>query len=95
MSALTRTKQGNFTLDQCYSLEEITVDTPLLKIGEALSLKEAEIKKEDQERLLNGHPMKNTYGVVDKVVFLCKGQEIAIYQREGEELKSYKKLNSI
>ena len=95
MSNLIRTKQGKFSLEECYALDDITSDTPFLSIQEALDMKALPIPVEEKTKIKNGHPIKNQYGIKDFVLFEEQGKEIAIYQAEGENLRSYKQFSSI
>ena len=95
MKSLVRTKQGPFTLEEAYTLEDLEKGTyKLLTIKESLpNIKNLTISDDDLlPKVLNGMPIKNL-SPEDYILLLDKaGKEIAIYQREGNINKPYKMI---
>jgi len=95
MSGLIRTKQGDFSIDSSYTLdevrdnkfkiltlEEVLIDYPIINIDDEILLK----------KIKNGCVLDNTYNVFDKVLFMYDGRIIAIYQVDNNNLKVWKML---
>ena len=90
MSALRRTKQGKFKIEDARKLEDITVNTNLLKIEDVLEYKEIEVTPKIEKKIRNGVRIENIYNIEDYVFFKKKEELIALYKKEGEELVPFK-----
>lgn len=93
MQSLIRTKQGNFTLEDAYSLEDILNNNyHLQNIKEFLDYPVIELDAAYFKKVDNGVAIPNTFKIKDKVIFTYQGKDIAIYKEEKNMLKSYLKL---
>jgi len=89
MSALTRTRQGNFKIGDAFLINEIANNRYKL-IGIKDLLPDYTIIKTDNPRVLNGNPIDNTYNL-DKIMFVNNNDEpIGLYIRVNDQLRSYK-----
>ena len=87
MSKLNRTKQGNFDIKDCYTLDDIeNGNYKIINIIDVLNLPVVEIPDEINKRVMNGNKIKNTFKY-DKFIFVKNNQLIAIYEKEGTLLK--------
>lgn len=93
MSSLKRTRQGKFKLDDAINLEDITINSNLITISNALDIPKREIKDKDYKKIINGASINNSYNTLDKVIFFKNNKEIAIYQNIDNKLKCFKMLN--
>lgn len=93
MSSLKRTRQGKFKLDNAINLEDITINSNLITISNALDIDKREIKDKDYKKIINGASINNSYNTIDKVLFIKDNKEIAIYQNINNKLKCFKMLN--
>lgn len=83
MTELKRTKQGNFVIENCQNLEEITPETKLLSIDKIWQFPSIPLKKEEYQKVQNGNKIKLDSS--SEYVFVTYKQEkIAIYQNDGE-----------
>lgn len=95
MTKLVRTRQGKFSLDDAYYLDDIknnnfniisiedALDYPVIKLDELTSIKAS-----------NGVKIENNFKVLDKVVFKdVNNKLIGIFEVEGEYLKTWKNFN--
>lgn len=90
MSALERTKQGNFTLDNASSLEDITNGNyHLLTLREFLPYPIIELDNDTYHQVKNGSKIPNTYNISDKGIFTYQNKDIAIYTKEDNLLRVY------
>ena len=90
MVELTRTKQGDFTLDEAYTLEDVIDNKYKLKnIKEFLNYEVKEIPEDLLKKIKNGVYINNDYKINDKVIFTYQGKDIAIYENEKGTLKPY------
>ena len=80
MQELTRTKQGNFHLEDCYDLEDISENTPLKKLEDLFSYPRVQITEEIKKRIQNGNVL---YLEIDAPRVLLMDQEnaVAIYEK--------------
>lgn len=80
MQELTRTKQGNFYLEDCYDLEDISENTPLKKLEDIFSYPRVQITEEIKKRIQNGNVL---YLEIDAPRVLLMDQEnaVAIYEK--------------
>lgn len=83
MTELKRTKQGNFVIENCQNLEEITPETKLLSIDKIWQFPSIPLKKEEYQKVQNGNKIKLDSS--SEYVFVkYKQQKIEIYQNDGE-----------
>lgn len=94
MKSLVRTKQGSFSLDKAYTLEDIQNNNyKLLTIREVLpSIKVTEIKDDLLKKVQNGMPLPSFFNANMSLLVDRKGREIAIYKKEGNIVKPYKMI---
>ncbi len=83
MSSLTRTKQGNFYIENSYQIEDIeNGNFQILKIKDVLDLPIIIAGDELKSKIINGVKLKENYP--DKVLFIDKeGKELAIYKKDN------------
>ena len=95
MTSLVRTKQGKFTLTQANTLEELRQGNyKLYKIEEVLDYPIIKLNKELEYKVLNGQPLKNTFNIVDKVIFINEENKLlGISEVKEEYLKTWKNFN--
>lgn len=87
MSNLKRTKQGNFNIENSFTIEDIKKGNyKLLKIKDVLDIPIIIVDDNLKTRIINGVKLKENYP--DKVLFIDKdGNELAIYKKEKDEMK--------
>ena len=92
MTSLTRTKQGNISIEETNTLEEIKNNCfTLHKIEEVLSYPIIQVSKQEEFLLSNGVKIKDKWNISNKVIFQTKEKElIGIYQKENGFLKTWK-----
>ena len=79
MSKLNRTKQGEFNLDDSYSLSDIEKGNyKLLNIKDVLNLPIVEVPDNIYKKVINGNKIDNNYDY-DKFIFVKDNNLIAIY----------------
>ena len=90
MNSLIRTKQGNFSLTNSYTLEDINNNNyHLLNIKEFLNYPVIELPNLILNKVLNGNSIPNTFNIKDYVIFTYQNKEIAIYKLNKKDLKPY------
>ena len=90
MNNLIRTKQGNFSINDSYTINDIKDGNyKLLNIKEFLNYPIIELPDTLINKVLNGNSIMNTFNIQDKVIFTYKSQDIAIYQVKETNLKPY------
>ena len=90
MNNLIRTKQGNFSINDSYTINDIKDGNyKLLNIKEFLNYPIIELPDTLINKVLNGNSIMNTFNIQDKVIFTYKSQDIAIYQVQETNLKPY------
>ena len=90
MNNLIRTKQGNFSIDNSYTLEDIkNGNYKLLNIKEFLDYPVIELPDTLIKKVLNGNSITNTFNITNKVIFTYKQKDIAIYEVNNQDLKPY------
>ena len=92
MSSLIRTKQGKFNLSDAVNLDDISINTRLIPIKEALNVPVKELKDDDYKKVINGASIYNNYNIKDKVLFIKNNKELAIYENKNNKLICYKML---
>lgn len=90
MNNLIRTKQGNFSINDSYTIDDIkNGNYKLLNIKEFLNYPIIELPDTLINKVLNGNSIMNTFNIQDKVIFTYKSQDIAIYKVQETNLKPY------
>ncbi|MBO5138913.1 MAG: tRNA pseudouridine(55) synthase TruB [Bacilli bacterium] len=90
MSNLIRTRQGKFTLNDSYTLDDIDKwNFSIIPIDEALDIPVVELDGDILFKVKNGAKIQNKYNVVDKVLFKDGDSVVAIYVRDDDNLKSF------
>lgn len=90
MQELIRTKQGNFTLNDSYTLEDIKNNNyKLLNIKEFLDYPIIELDNKYYKQIINGVIIPNIFNIKDKVIFTYQNKDIAIYELKENNLKPY------
>ena len=89
MSSLTRTRQGIFTLDKAYTLQDIANDTYYMwNISDLFPYNHYALNEEEYQKVLNGGflkiPVDDSFLVLD-----YQNESIAVYQNIGEYFKTY------
>lgn len=92
MKNLRRTKQGAFTIENAYTLQQLSVDTPFLPIDKALNIKTVKLRKQDQKPVKNGASIPNDLKIKEDILFMKGEKPIAIYQPQGARLTLKKML---
>jgi len=91
MSMLKRTKQGNISINDTNTLDDIRNNNYTLhSIEEVLDYKIIEVDEELSKKLSNGIKIKNTFNIKDKVIFKYNNKIIGIYEKEEDNLKVWK-----
>ena len=94
MSNLIRTKQGNFSIEESYTLNDIeNGNYKSLSIHEFLNYPSIEIPDEYLKLIINGNKIPNSFNIKDKVIFTKSNKDYAIYVNENNVLKPYIMLN--
>lgn len=90
MSTLLRTKQGNFTINQAYTLSQINEGNfKVLNIREFLDYPVVEVPECLIKSVINGGIILNTMGIEDKVILTYQNKDIAIYEVKEKDLRPY------
>lgn len=90
MNSLVRTKQGKFTLEESFTLEDINNNNYQgLTIHDFLDYPALEVPANYLKIVLNGGVIPNNLGIKDKVIFTYLNKDIAIYEKFEENLKPY------
>jgi len=95
MKELIRTKQGNFSLDNSYTLEQIEKNEyKILTIKEALpNIKVTKIDDELLKKVKNGMVLDSFFKEELSILIDKEGNEIAIYKQDGRgSVKPYKMI---
>lgn len=89
MNSLIRTKQGNFKLEDAFTLEDIKNNKyKYLNIKEALNIPTYELNAEELKKVLNGNEINIKQN--ESYLLLTKSkEEIAIYQKDNDKYKCY------
>ncbi len=96
MSALRRTKQGEFSIEDTYTLEQIKKQN-FTYMKDRLLFKDyfkVEVSNELKQKIENGQILDNIYNQ-DNIVFMYNNHIIALYQRYDKDktkIKPYKML---
>ena len=88
MNNLIRTKQGNFNINNSYTIEDIkNGNYKLLNIKEFLDYPVVELPDNLINKVLNGNKIINTFNITKRVIFTYKSKDIAIYEVSKKDLK--------
>lgn len=92
MSALIRTKQGKFSLEQASTLEDLKqANYQLYKIEEVLDYPTIKVDDKLGKRIQNGQKISNDFNIKDKVIFLTEeGKLLGIYEAVDNFLRTWK-----
>ena len=93
MSGLLRTRQGKFKLSDAVNLDDVSINSSLITISNALDIEIKEIDDKDYMKVINGAVINNNYNIKDKVLFIKYDKVLAIYQNIDDKLKCFKMLN--
>ena len=90
MNNLIRTKQGNFIIEDSFTLKDIKNNKyKLLNIKDFLNYPVINIDENLIKKVSNGAVIPNIYNIKDKVIFIYQNKDIAIYEVIKKELKPY------
>ena len=95
MKSLIRTKQGDFSINDSYTLTDIKNNNfKILTIEEVLNSYPVIVIDNDDllKKIKNGCRINNIYNIKDKVLFIYNKKIIAIYERHNDELKIWKMI---
>ena len=91
MTSLIRTKQGDFSIDDAYTIKDIEDNKfKTLSIDEVLSYPIIELDETNYKQVSNGVMIGNSYNITDKVIFKYNNRIIAIYEKKDKYLKSFR-----
>ena len=89
MNNLIRTKQGKFTIEDSYTIDDIKNDNyKFINIEDVLDYKKIELKDDEYNKVLNGSKIKIDTNE-DKVILKYQNEIIAIYQKDNDIYKPY------
>ena len=90
MNNLIRTKQGIFSIENAYTLEEIKNNNfKFLDIHDFLDYPSVIIPENLVKKVKNGVIIDNIFNIKDKVIFTYNNEDIAIYEESNKTLKPY------
>ena len=90
MNNLIRTKQGIFSIENAYTLEEIKNNNfKFLDIHDFLDYPSITIPENLVKKVKNGVIIDNIFNIKDKVIFTYNNEDIAIYEESNKTLKPY------
>lgn len=94
MSNLIRTKQGNFSIEESFTLEDIENNNyKSLTIHDFLDYPSIEIPDAYLKQITNGNKIPNVFNIPNKVIFTKNNIDYAIYVNESNILKPYIMFN--
>ena len=92
MTKLTRTKQGKFTLEESYTIDDVRNNNyKLLTIEDCLDTEIVNLTDEELIKIANGNPYKKEY-TKDYILFKYRGKEYALYKYDSNQYKMYIKI---
>ena len=95
MSSLIRTKQGDFSITDSYKISDIKNNSfKILKIEDVLKYPIIDMDKNLYTKVANGCIIENNFNITSKVLFKRENNLIAIYQKDGNNLKIWKMINN-
>lgn len=94
MSSLIRTKQGDFSIDNAYTLKDIEENNfKILQISDVLKYPKIVMDDNLYKKVSNGVVIDNIYNIKDKVLMTDKNNNlVAIYQNINHKLRIYKMI---
>lgn len=97
MTKLIRIRQGNFSIDDAYFLDDIKNNQfHVISIEDALNYPIVQLDSFLSMKARNGVRIRNQYNILDKVIFKdMNGQIIGIFQVDGDYLKTWKNFYNI
>ncbi len=92
MSSLTRTRQGNFTIDNAFTLQDVEAgDYKLLTVEDLFSYPKYELSEEEYRKVSNGAPLQLDKN--DSFLFMqYENRIVAIYEQKENVYQSYFQL---
>ena len=95
MEELNRTKQGKYSIEDSYTLEDIKEGNyKLIPIIDALDIPKVEIDNEILlKRVINGNKLENIYNYPE-FIFTYNQDVLAIYKQDNDLVKPVKVFNS-
>ena len=93
MTKLTRVKQGKFSIESAYTLNEfLNGKFGVLSIEDVLDYKVVQVDDITEIKINNGQKLENTYKIEDKVIFKnMNGKILGIYEKfDDNKLKTWK-----
>ena len=92
MSDLIRTKVDKFSLEEAYTLDDITNNNyKLISIEDALDMPKIVVDKDLENKIIHGMKIDNNYDVKDKCIFLNEDNNLlGIYEVDNKKLKVWK-----
>lgn len=92
MSALTRTKEGIFFIEDAYTLKQIKEkEYTMLSLKESLkNYRQIEVEEALYKKIYNGCKLEDKWNVVKQCIFIYKDQVVGIYEKKGDILKAKK-----
>lgn len=88
MSKLTRVRQGNFELEECIEIDEISKEK-IIYIKNILDIKKIEVDDTLKFKIVNGQIIDNIYNE-DKILFIGNNEELAIYKIYEKDITKMK-----
>ncbi len=93
MKELVRTEEAGFKIEDCYTLEEIKDNCfEILSIDQVLHYPVVNIGEDMYKMISNGCVIENIFSITDKVIFKYSGKILAIYEKKGDKLVSYRQF---
>ena len=90
MNNLIRTKQGEFFIEDAYTIEDIeSGNFKFQNIHNFLDYPSIEVDNRLIKLIKNGGKLKNIFNIYDKVIFTYNNVDIAIYENVNETLKPF------
>ena len=88
MSALRRTKQGKFNIEDSIKLDDVS-EEKILKMEEIIDIPTIEVDEYLKNRILNGNKLENRYNLA-KLAFVYQDKLLAIYVTDPGDSKIIK-----
>ena len=84
MSSLVRTKQGKFTIEDSFTIDDVKKSKyHLLTAADVLDYKIYNLTKEEYEKVKNGNKMNFLLNDMH-IILMYNGKEVAIYKKDGD-----------
>ena len=95
MTDLIRTKVDNFSIDNSYTLEDVSNNNyKLINIENCLDYPKIIVDKELEFKISNGVKLDNLFDIKDRVIFLNKDNKLlGIYEKDHNKLKPFRIFN--